>query len=215
MLRGLILITVLAAAPVLATPASATPEAPLPSRADVSGVAAHDVLNVRAEPNARAAILGTLPADAKGVEIVHFDPTGQWARVSLGEISGWASGRFLVMDRTTWTPGKLPSGMRCHGTEPFWSLNEVDGRMSYAEPDGQPRDLELRRVLDRGMAEDAMRALIAGDDRGRVTAVVQPGLCSDGMSDRDFGLSATVILDGGDQPSRMLNGCCSVARQGR
>lgn len=207
MLRGLILMSVLAAGP-----AFATPEAPLPSRADVSGVAANDVLNVRAEPNARAAILGTLPADAKGIEIVHFDPSGQWARVSLGEVSGWASGRFLVMDRTTWTPGKLPEGLRCTGTEPFWSLRESGGRMTYSEPEGQPRDLELRRVLDRGIAEDAMRALIAGDGMGRITAVVQPETCSDGMSDRDFGLSATVILDGGDQPSRMLNGCCSVAR---
>lgn len=207
MLRGLILISLLSAGPALATP-----EAPLPSRADVSGVAAGDVLNVRAEPNAKAPILRTLPPNATGVEIVGFDPSGQWARVSLGEVSGWASGRFLVMDRTTWTPGKLPAGMRCHGTEPFWSLNETDGRMRYSEPEGPARDLELRRVLDRGIAEDVMRALIAGDDKGRVTAVVQPQMCSDGMSDRDFGLSVTVIMDGGNQPSQMLNGCCSVSR---
>lgn len=212
MLRRLILMSVLVATPVLATPALATPEAPLPSRAAVSGVAANDVLNVRAEPNAKARVLGTLAPDAKGVEVVNFDPTGQWAKVSLGELSGWASGRFLVLDRTTWVPGQLPSGLHCIGTEPFWSLAEVGGRMSYSEPGGQPRDLELRRVLDRGIAEDAMRALIAGDDTGRVTAVVQPETCSDGMSDRDFGLAVTVILDGGNQPSRLLNGCCSVAR---
>lgn len=212
MLRGLILLGFLAAWPALVTPALASPEAPLPSRADVSGVASNDVLNVRAEPNAKAQILSTLAPNAKGIEIVSFDPTGQWARVSLGEVSGWAFSRFLVMDRTTWVPGKLPEGLRCHGTEPFWSLNESNGRMSYSDPESQPRDLELRRVLDRGIAEDAMRALIAGDDKGRVTAVVQPEACSDGMSDRDFGLSVTVIMDGGNQPSKMLNGCCSVAR---
>lgn len=212
MLRGLILISVLAATPVLASPAHATPDIALPTRADVSGVAANDVLNVRAEPNAKSAVRGTLSPDAKGVEIVQFDQTGQWARVSMGEISGWASGRFLTADPTTWVAGQLPAGLRCTGTEPFWSLRESNGRMTYAEPDGQPRDLELRRVLDRGIAQDVMRALIAGDDKGRVTAVVQPEACSDGMSDRDFGLAVTVILDGGNQPSRLLNGCCSVAR---
>lgn len=207
MLRRLVLMAVLAAKPALAAP-----DLPLPSRADVSGVAANDVLNVRAEPNAKAQITGVLAPDAKGVEVVSYDATGQWARVSMGEVSGWASGRFLALDPMTWTPGHLPTGLRCTGTEPFWSLVEQGGRMRFSEPDKAPRDLELRRVLDRGIPEDAMRALIAGDTAGRLTAVVQPELCSDGMSDRDFGLSATVIMDGGSQSSRLLTGCCSVAR---
>lgn len=208
MLRILIFTAALTA---LSAPAFATPEALLPSRADVIGVAANDLLNIRAEPDAKAAVIGTLAPSAKGVEITGFDVSGQWARVGTGEGMGWASGRFLQLQRATWAPGKLPSTLSCHGTEPFWSLARTASGMSFSTPDQASRALDLRVVMDRGIAEDPMRSLIAGDAKGRVTAVIQPQLCSDGMSDREYGLAATVILDGQGQKSRMLTGCCSVA----
>lgn len=208
MLRKLIFTAAMVA---ISAPAFATPEAILPSRADVIGVAAADQLNIRAAPDANAAVIGTLAPDAKGFEITGFDPSGQWARVSMGEVSGWANGRFLQMQRDTWVFGKLPATLSCYGTEPFWSLQRTASGMAFTTPDQDPRALDLRVVMDRGIAEDPLRSLIAGDTKGRVTAVIQPQICSDGMSDRDFGLSATVILDGQGQTSRMLTGCCSVA----
>lgn len=192
-------------------PALATPAIPMPGVADVTDVAANDILNVRDAPNVQGQILGTLPPDAKGIEIVRFDPTGKWAKVSMGEISGWASSRFLRLQSGTWTAQALPASLGCFGTEPFWSLRRTSEGMEFSTPDTAPRKLDLRKVMDRGIPEDAMRSLIAGDESGRVTAVIQPALCSDGMSDRDFGLSATLIVDGGDSPSRMLTGCCSIA----
>ena len=48
------------------------------------------------------------------------------------------------------------------------------------------------------------RALLAEG----LTASVVPQICSDGMSDRLYGLRASVILTG-DQP-RLLQGCCTV-----
>ncbi len=207
LLRSLILALSLG----VAAPALATPEAQLPGLADVVGVAGNDILNIRAEPNAKAQILGTLPPDAKGVEIIRFDQTGRWAQVSAGETSGWASGNFLRLRPDTWPENALPANLRCSGTEPFWSLRRTAEGMEFSTPEGAPRKLELRRVMDRGLPEDATRGLIAGDVAGRVTAVIQPEICSDGMSDRSFGLSTIVILDGGNSPSRMLSGCCSIA----
>ena len=52
--------------------------------------------------------------------------------------------------------------------------------------------------------------LIAGDDAGRMTAVIQPAQCSDGMSDRVYGLSAVLVFDGAGQRSQMLSGCCRI-----
>ena len=211
MLNQTILATAALAAFSTATPALATPEAVLPSRADVTGVAADDELNIRAEPDAGAEIRGALPHDATGVEVLGFDPSGRWARVSMPESTGWVSGRFLVLDRATWAQGELPETLHCVGTEPFWSLSRTDGGLELSRPDTVTRSMDLRVVLDRGIDGDAMRSLIAGDDSGRVTAVIQPQACSDGMSDREFGLSATVIMDGQGQGSQMLTGCCSVA----
>lgn len=207
MLRPLIL----AATLLCAAPAFATPEALMPGIADVVGVAANDILNIRAEPNAQAQIRGTLKPDAKGIEITGFDASGKWAQVSMGETSGWASGKFLRLRGDTWKADALPATLGCFGTEPFWSLRRTSDGMEFSTPDGAPRKLELRKVMDRGLPEDATRALIAGDAQGRLTAIIQPQICSDGMSDRKFGLSATVIMDGGNSASRMLTGCCSIA----
>ena len=66
--------------------------------------------------------------------------------------------------------------------------------------------------MDRGIDGEPTRGLIAGDDKGRVTAFLRPEQCSDGMSDRAFALAVSVILDGAETPSRMLMGCCSIAR---
>lgn len=207
MLRSLIVATALFAA----APAFATPEALLPGLADVVGVAANDSLNLRAASSAKAEIRGTLAPDAKGIEIIGFDQSGGWAEISRGELSGWASAKFLRLRGDSWAAGALPANVACYGTEPFWNLRRTADGMEFSTPDSAPRKLELRRVMDRGLAEDATRALIAGDAAGRVTAVIQPEICSDGMSDRRFGLSTIVILDGANSPSRMLSGCCSIA----
>ena len=69
------------------------------------------------------------------------------------------------------------------------------------------------RIDDRLHAHRKTRKVIrSGDDKGRVTAFLRPEQCSDGMSDRAFALAVSVILDGAETPSRMLMGCCSIAR---
>ena len=105
----------------------------------------------------------------------------------------------------------MPLTLQCSGTEPFWSIKTVQKGLVFSAPDTPDRALSLRKVMDRGIEGDPMRGMIAGDDKGRLTAVMQPQQCSDGMSDRAFALAVTVILDGQDQPSRMLTGCCSIA----
>ena len=60
-------------------------------------------------------------------------------------------------------------------------------------------------MLDSGIFRDPARVVVAQD----MTLFANPQICSDGMSDRLFGLSATLVIHG-DQP-RMLSGCCSIA----
>ena len=69
---------------------------------NVTGVAANDVLNVRASPSAGTPILHFLPPDAHWVEVVEVQ--GNWGRINFGEGSGWASLRFL----TPVADGNLP-----------------------------------------------------------------------------------------------------------
>ncbi|WBU53258.1 COG3650 family protein [Paracoccus sp. SCSIO 75233] len=193
------------AAMLLATPVSATQEYVLPTLFDVSGVAADDVLNIRARPTTRSEVIGTLAPDATGIEIVATE--GNWGRVNLAERSGWVSMHFLRYRTDVWESGSLPAGFTCGGTEPFWSLDPEGGGMRWSTPEGD-RIFERLTVLDSGVLRSPRRALLAQDAAGTVSATVTPKQCSDGMSDRVYGLEATVIFQ--DDPVRLYSGCCQI-----
>lgn len=195
--------TTLALTLALAGPAAATQEYILPTLFDVAGVAAGDVLNIRAEPNAQATIIGTLAPDARRIEVV--EERRGWGRVNTAEASGWVSMRYLAYRTDVWQPGALPAGFRCLGTEPFWDATPEAGDLVLRSPEDQAGDRRpVQTVLDTGIFRDPARVVVARD----VTLFAQPQICSDGMSDRLFGLSATIVLHG-DQP-RLLSGCCTI-----
>lgn len=186
-----------------ATPALATQEYILPTLFDVHGVAANDTLNIRAEPNARAAVVGTLSPGATRVEVV--EERGGWGRVLTGEGTGWVNMRYLATRTDVWEPGKLPQGFACLGTEPFWSLSFDAGGMVFSTPETKTAPQKVTAIHDTGVFRDPTRAVTAGE----MVLVATPQICSDGMSDRLFGLRAT-LLRTGDHPA-MWSGCCSVA----
>jgi uncharacterized membrane protein/predicted secreted protein len=195
---------------VAAMPAAATREYLLPTLFEVTGVAANDVLNIRSAPNASAAIIGTLSARARDVEVVAHDATGRWARINTGEQSGWAALRFLAYQVDVWTPESLPPTLHCLGTEPFWSFRPRGDDVVFSTPDRPEAVVRVERVMSTGIFRNPRRSLSAQGESLRMTAVIVPMACSDGMSDRSYGLDVTLILEGGGSP-QMLTGCCSIA----
>jgi uncharacterized membrane protein len=193
-------------------PAAATPEYVLPTLFDVADVASDDVLNIRAAPDPTAPVIGTLAHDARNIEVVGMDASGRWAQVNTGEQSGWAAFRYLAYQVDVWRPETLPASLRCYGTEPFWSVAPNAGatQLVLSRPDAPNALLMIQSVLDSGLFRDPRRAIVAKGDGQELSAVILPAACSDGMSDRAFGLDATVILQGGGS-TQMLTGCCSVA----
>lgn len=186
----------------LAGPAHATQEYVLPTLFDVTGVAADDVLNIRQQPSAKAPVIGTLAPDATRIEVV--DERDGWGRVNAGEASGWASMRYLAYRTDVWQPEAVPDGFSCFGTEPFWNIAMQGDDLVLTGVDMVEERHETQAVLGTGVFRDPLRAVLAGP----VTLVSTPQLCSDGMSDRLFGLRASVILHG--ETPRMLGGCCSI-----
>lgn len=195
---------------VAAAPAAATQEYILPTLFDVTGVAANDVLNIRAAPSASAAILGTLSPHARDIEVVGYDQTGRWARINTGERSGWAALRYLSYQVDVWTPGTLPPTLHCLGNEPFWSFRPSGDAVVFSTPEMPESVMQIRQVLATGVFRDPRRSVSAQSDSRRLTAVIVPMACSDGMSDRSYGLDVTVILEGPGS-TRLLAGCCSIA----
>ena len=192
-----------------AAPALATQEYVLPTLFDVTGVTADDVLNIRAQPDAGAEIVGTLAPDATRIEVVAHDESGRWGRVIAGERSGWVSMRYLAYRTDVWVEGEVPPGLRCLGTEPFWSLDPQGERMVYETPDGK-RSFELDAVLSPGAFRSPKRALAGSDGETRLVATIVPAQCSDGMSDRVYGLDATLVFVETGAP-RLRTGCCTIS----
>lgn len=193
-MRGVVL------ALLLAGPAGAES---LPGLYRVTGVAAGDVLNIRAAPSASADILGNLPPGAVDVEVV----AGQngWGQVSTGETAGWVKLSFLARQ-----PGAdwfaLTQPLRCLGTEPFWSLGvEPATRVAvFSTPEGGDAFTTLTTLWP-GEAWRPGAAIALPDGFATLTG----GQCSDGMSDRAFGIAISLYRMG-DAPA-VLQGCCSLA----
>lgn len=190
---------------VLAGPVSGDP---FPALYDVTGVASNDVLNIRAEPTARAPILDRFGPFDRDVEVLGTDASGKWGRVHAGERMGWSSLRFLTRQPDQ-DGGLLPEQLFCHGTEPFWNLDfQADHTTELDRLGSDPLQYDMTPLA---MAQNApnTHGAIGSGPQGAITLGITRQMCSDGMSDLEFGLSATVIYEstfGAD----VLSGCCSL-----
>ena len=210
------LCAMIAAGPVLSQEEAEAPADPamtalpdVPALFDVSGVVPGDVLNIRTEPDASAERIGEFAADAVGVEVVEVDEATGWGRVNTGERTGWASLDFL----TEAEPARLPDVARftCFGTEPFWTLDlDAGGLSNFSTPEAEA--LYLTGPVRPGENRPGAFGVTGGAADSTLALAITSAQCSDGMSDRLFGLTAQLLLGGGG--ARTLSGCCSLQGAG-
>lgn len=198
----------LAAALLAAPSAFAADTAPPLSEVRVWHVASHDYLNLRADADARAPIVGRLSPDTHGIEIIAQSVTSRdWLKLRANGLEGWANARFLVYDGPGTGNNPLPVRLHCTGTEPFWRLE-----ISYSRADAEGAFEGAKAVLaleppraskDRGGAWDMPVA------RGNITAAegdflrIEGKTCSDDMSDRRYPFALAMHVN-----QRTLSGCC-------
>ena len=191
----------------LVLPFQATAQAlqPFPQAYSVTGVAADDVLNIRAAPNARAPIIGELRPFAVSVEVLRLSEDGKWGMVAAGDGMGWTSMHFLKpLDATP--AGEVPRPLRCFGTEPFWSLGMFARGNRFELPGEGRRDLTLLReaVSYRGYG-----LMFQDGPALRRTLTIERGYCDDGMSEREYGFRA-ILFNTGPEDNSLLFGCCTL-----
>ena len=180
-----------------------------PALYDVSGVASDDVLNVRAEPDPRSEVIGTLPHDGRDIEILRPNDDFTWGRVNLGERSGWISLDYVERNTSYWD-GQFPALRNCFGTEPFWSL-AIDGDdVLFETPENSASGHITEQISslnrrDRHAFTFRLSAKPGEDD----FATVSMEQCSDGMSDREFAIGID-ILSHGTVGRELISGCCSI-----
>ena len=180
-----------------------------PARFDVIGVDAADVLNIRRGPGTEHAIIGALGPQARDIEVVGLGPRGKWAHIATGEGGGWVSARHLRRQGDV-GGGQLPYPLVCTGAEPFWALEfGDDGRAFFSAPD-IPGEFFMPNWA--GSAEGLPPqefALVLQGKGSRATAMISRTECSDGMSDRPYGLAIRLLI-GLDGNRRFFMGCCRL-----
>lgn len=185
------------------TPLSAMAEE-FPAAFSVSGVAANDVLNIRAEPSSPAPLLGHFAPDKLRVEVLETTSDGKWGLVGLPESNGWVSMRYLAPLPDASAPMPLP--MVCLGTEPFWSLGLTGPETALWKT---PEITEEITLISSAKAPLGYFATLTGSDRGEQVLIVTKEQCFDGMSDRRFGFSARLFQQT-ERENTLLSGCCTL-----
>lgn len=179
-----------------------------PTYFSVDGVTSDDVLNIRANPNAAAEIVGSLAHDARPVEAVRIE--SGWAYVSTGEGMGWASTAYLrEIDVSKIADSSLPDGLVCSGTEPFWGLTASSAGISFSGMDMAETNLNLTDVSGFAGVGQIKSFLVAEGGGQSIAGIVSDEMCSDGMSNRTYPRRIDLILY---QPGGPVGytGCCSL-----
>lgn len=173
----------------------------------VVNVPAGDVLNIRAEANARASIVGHFDRTQVDIEVVGLSEDRNWGLVRTDEGVGWSAMRYLQAERTdTWRDGQQT--LTCMGTEPFWTFHIYlpTTAASYDSlADGSVALTTDAPALPRTAGPYTLAVPFSGARTGMV--VIRNGVCSDGMSDRLYGLEGQVYWRGQAQG---LTGCCML-----
>ena len=174
---------------------------------DVVRVDPGDRLNVRAGPSTQFGIIGKIDRGSLDVEVVDRNAEGTWAQVNLGELSGWTSLTYLAPQ----VGGSFPdvSWLACFGNEPFWSMDVVvGGAARFVTPGADTLRFQAGRI-EQANGRRGLFGLTAESGAGQATMVLRQQACSDGSSDRSYGLDAAIVLRG--ERNATLSGCCSIA----
>ena len=177
----------------------------LPASFSVKGVAANDVLNIRAEPSAKSDIIGEIGPYDLNIEVLEVSSDGKWGKIGVPEGNGWVSMAFLDLIEPT-DPHLVQRPLSCFGTEPFWSVSLYARGAEYNSPDtgAVPMAVTHEAVASEGF----LLQLEEGPTLNR-TFIVSREICSDGMSDRSFGFATRMFTEAPDGNSS-LQGCCTL-----
>lgn len=177
----------------------------LPALYDVTGVSADDTLNVRAGPAVTAQVLDELGPDRDGIEVVGFADDRRWGQINIGEGTGWVSMAYMERQQNQNPVPKTPVPLWCYGTEPFWSVEIGQTDVSFTDPGMDEPALVQPIDYYASVPHSPRGAIVAGD----ISGFVSRELCSDGMSDRQYGWRID-FLRSGNGGHFMFSGCCTL-----
>lgn len=177
----------------------------LPAVFQLKGVADDDVLNIRSDPDANAAILGSIKHFDLATEVLRLSDDGKWGLVGLREGNGWVSMRFL-QHLPPEDPYALQRPLQCMGNEPFWDVLLHPRGSTYSTPDQPNTRIE---VTSEQIAENGFQVQAEEGPTRTYHLNVVGQACFDSMSGREFGWNAILFIESPDG-NQAMTGCCTL-----
>ena len=142
--------------------------------------------------------------------MIDTDESGDWGRIVWEESHGWVAMRFLEPDDIAMIgQSRLPQGLLCSGTEPFWSIRYTGDTALYSDFNNNSATLPLTDLLTAAGRTGFPALLRHGTGDATSTAVIRAQLCSDGMSDRDYPYAVSLMIEAG-KDRILFDGCCQL-----
>ena len=188
-----------------ATPNTAPEGLPLPAIFSVSNVPAGDVFNIRSEPHSNAQIIHMV---ANGIPITVLGmASGNWAKVKIQDTIGFAHMNFMTRGGGTTTPTGLQLGIECLGTEPFWHMSiATDSSVTYTTNGQTTAPVALQSATPSTSQTGYPYGFMATPFSGQIDMQI----CSDGMSDDTYPMSATINAFNEFGAPMVALGCCRL-----
>lgn len=181
----------------------------LPALFSVANIKEDEFLNIFAEIDRNSEVIATFPWDARDIEITALNETGDWGQININERAGWVEMQFLE-EQFLAGSSLLPRPLICFGNEPFWTLDV--GLTPFAELgwlDGETVRFSGLHTISSASREG--RYMMIAENNGKsLHGFVERKTCSDGMSDRVYGLDMNLLVRDGRE-TRYFAGCCSIS----
>ena len=175
----------------------------LPALFQVALPAQYDFLNVRNGPGTHFSSIGQLQPNRMNVEGVARSADREWLRIIWGETSAWVFAPYLKRQVDDGYP--IARRLNCQGNEPFWSLELTQNdSVTFSTIDGDRLSSQAGQLVKANGRND--RFILGGSDF--VSAIVRRTTCSDGMTDRLYGMDVDVMITRGG--TELYSGCCRI-----
>lgn len=179
----------------------------LPAVFSVVNVAQGDFLHGRKAPNVSAPILKSFAPDTPIVVFAYL--VNGWAKVGVGEEVVYVSSRFIKPNGGVQTSSGMQLGLVCRGIEPFWTV-KIDEDQSFRY-EGLIGGAEPRTSINRAIPSTNTNSYPYNFGAMPYSGTISQEICSDGMSNINYGWRITLIKPTQSGSWKTLNGCCSLS----
>jgi len=174
----------------------------------ITGVDPNDSLNIRAQPNAHANTIGSIPANAHDITGTgQQQQTGRstWREIIYQGTQGWVNSHYLSANLSESATPLFREPLHCSGTEPFWGL-EIDQQARFTGMEQHYPPMNADPAQQAANRPDTWSMLFQPEhSTAPAFAFIQETRqCSDGMSDRLYRYQIQLRFE-----HQTYSGCCN------